>query len=184
MKRIQYVFLLICILLLGGCAGKTMNQSITEAIDNAEKGAELHIEKADVLLLYGNEQKDTSYLIAMNASSNVIYGCIQLEDAYTSIGAYPDSVTKIVINRNEEKDKSMVIDVDNYKVLTLEPHAYIETTTTTKKVYGKDLFEVYRQLDKKPDIYRILRFDSETKVTTDSGEFDFVDVYWIDDIPR
>lgn len=184
MKRIQYVFLLLCILLLGGCAGKTMKQSITEAIDNAEKGAELHIEKADVLLLYGNEQKDTSYLIAMNTSSNVIYGCIQLKDAYTSIGAYPDSDTKIVINRNEEKDKSIVIDVDNYKVLTLEPHAYIETTTTTKKAYGKDLFEVYRQLDKQPDVYRILRFDSKTKVTTDSGEFDFVDVYWIDDIPR
>lgn len=184
MKRINYGILLLCIILLSGCAGKTMKQSITEAIAGAEEGMELHIEKADVLLLYGNEQKDASYLIAMNASSNVIYGCVQLEDAYTSIGAYPDSDTKIVINRNEEKDKSIVIDVDNYKVLTLEPHAYIKTTNTTKKAYGKDFLEIYRQLDKQPDVYHILRFDSETKVTIDSEAFDVVDVYWIDDIPR
>lgn len=181
MKKIITLCMLCC--LLSGCTEKNMNEQIQKAITSAELGSKLHIEKAGILLLYGNEEKDTSYLIAMNIPSKEVSGTLQLDDAYSSIDAYPDSDTQIVINRNENKDKSIVIDVDNYKVLTLQPSEYIETINTSTRGYGEYL-QVQKQQVNHPDVFRILQFDSESKVTTENGEFDFVDAFWIEDIIR
>lgn len=173
MKKLFILFTII--LVLCGCSEKRLSDKIERKLSDTKEKTEIKIKYLSFLLLYGNEKKNSSYLvsIASKGDSNEVCDIIKLDDYYSSIDQNPLKKDQLVINRNEEKDKSLVLEKNN-SAINLHLVDYIETTNTTTFGYGGDTIVLEDKLLGK-DMFFSLRLNSDTFSDMRGDEFALID---------